>query len=78
MRFDHHLEEVTHTASQKVTLIHKKSLLDATGLNTFYIAKISPLMKYAPFTWMSSARCHFNLLDKVHRAQPFISGTQHH
>ena len=24
-------------------------------------------MEYAPLTWMSSARCHLNLLDKVQR-----------
>ena len=34
-------------------------------------------MEYAPLTWMSSARCHLKLLDKVQqRAERLIAGAQ--
>lgn len=80
LRFDRHLERVAHKASQKVNLLRRmKNLLDAEGLNTLYKAQVRPVMEYAPLTWMASARCHLNLLDKVQRrAERLINGTQHH
>ena len=51
-----------------------KHLLHADGLLTLYKAQLRPIMDYAPLTWMSSARCHLNLLDKVQRwAERLIS-----
>lgn len=66
--FDRHLENVARQASQKVTLLRRlRHLLDAEGLLTLYKAQVRPVMEYAPLSWMSSARCHLNLLDKVQR-----------
>ena len=76
--YDRHLETVARQASQKVTLLRRlRHLLDADGLLTLYKAQVRPIMEYAPLTWMSSARCHLNLLDKVQRrAERLISGAQ--
>ena len=49
----------------------KQHLLHADSLLTLYKAQVTPL------AWMSGARCHLNLLDKVQRrAEHLISGTQ--
>ena len=79
LRFDRHLEKVAHKASQKVTLLRRmKGLLDAEGLATLYKAQVRPVMEYAPLTWMASALCHLNLLDKVQRrAERLIRGCHH-
>ena len=46
---------------------------------TLYKAQVRPIMEYAPLTWMSSARCHLNLLDKVQRrAERLIAARQSH
>ena len=76
--FDRHLESVARKASQKVTLLRRlQHLLDADGLLTLYKAQVRPIMEYAPLTWMSSSRCHLNLLDKVQRrAERLISGAR--
>ena len=73
---EHHLEEGVRKASQKVTLLRRLShLLNADGLLTLYKAQVRHIMEYAPLTWMSSAHCHLNLLDKVQkRAERLISG----
>ncbi len=66
--FDRHLEKVAQKASQRVTLLRRlQHLLHADGLLTLYKAQVRPIMEYAPLTWMSSANCHLNLLDKVQR-----------
>ena len=66
--FDKHLEKVAKNASLKVTLLRRiKHLLSPDGLLTLYKAQVRPVMEYAPLTWMSSARCHLNLLDRVER-----------
>ena len=66
--FDRHLESVARKASQKVTLLRRmKHLLNTTNLMTLYKAQVRPIMEYAPLTWMASAQCHLNLLDRVQR-----------
>ena len=78
LRFDRHLENVAQNASQKVTMLRRmKHLLHADGLLTLYKAQVSPVMGYAPLTWMSSVCCHLNLLDKVQRREKrLISGAR--
>ena len=63
-------------ASQNMTLLRQiKHLLHADSLLILYKAQVSPVMEYVPLTWMSGARCHLNLLDKVQRqAKCLISG----
>ncbi|XP_045101390.1 uncharacterized protein LOC123498345 [Portunus trituberculatus] len=80
LQFDRHLEKVARNASSKVNLLRRmKHLLHADGLLTLYKAQVRPIMEYAPLTWMSSARCHLSLLDKVQRrAERLISGATHH
>ena len=68
LRFDRHLKKVALAASRRVTLMRRmKHLLDADGLTTLYKAQVRPVMEYAPLTWMASARCHLNLLEKIQR-----------
>ncbi|XP_045121812.1 uncharacterized protein LOC123510597 [Portunus trituberculatus] len=76
--FDRHLVDVAQKASQKVTLLRRlRHLLDADGLLTLYKAQVRPIMEYAPLTWMSSARSHLTLLDKVQRrAERLISNAR--
>ena len=76
LRFDHHLENVARKASQKVTLLQRLNhFLTPDGLLTLYKAQVRPIMEYAPLIWMSSARCHLNLLGQVQRqAERFICG----
>ncbi|XP_045128968.1 ras guanine nucleotide exchange factor B-like [Portunus trituberculatus] len=80
LQFDRHLEKVARNTSFKVNLLRRmKHLLHADGLLTLYKAQVRPIMEYAPLTWMSSARCHLSLLDKVQRrAERLISGATHH
>ncbi|XP_063862157.1 uncharacterized protein LOC135101791 [Scylla paramamosain] len=47
-----------------ILLRRVKHLLSPDDLLTLYKAQVRPVMEYAPLTWMSSARCHLNLLDK--------------
>ena len=76
LRFDRHLENVARKASQKVSLLRRLNhLLTPDGLLTLYKAQVGQIMEYAPLTWMSSARCHLNLLDRVQRrAERLICG----
>ena len=76
LRFDRHIENVTRKASQKVTLLRRLNhLLIPDGLLTLYKAQVRPIMEYAPFIWMFSARFHLDLLDQVQRrAERLICG----
>ena len=68
LSFDRHLESVARKASLRVTLLRRvRHLLDAEGLMTLYKAQVRPIMEYSPLSWMSSARRHLSLLDKVQR-----------
>ena len=76
LSFDRHLECVARRASLRVTLLRRVShLLDADGLMKLYKAQVRPVMEYCPLAWMSSAKCHLSLLDKVQRrAERLING----
>ncbi|MPC54568.1 hypothetical protein E2C01_048489 [Portunus trituberculatus] len=58
----------------KGRLLH---LLNAQGLLTLYKVRVRPIMEYALVTWISSAHCHLNMLDKVQRrAERLIRGAR--
>ncbi|MPC92470.1 hypothetical protein E2C01_087561 [Portunus trituberculatus] len=80
LQFNCHLEKVARSASSKVNLLcQMKHLLHADSLLTLYKAQVSPIMEYASLTWMSSARCHLSLQDKVQRrVERLISSATHH
>lgn len=68
LRFDSILQKVAHKTAQKVTLLRRiKHFLDSDILMTFYKDPVRVVMECSPLTWMSSACCLLNPLDKVHK-----------
>lgn len=66
LSFDRHLECVARRASLRVTFLRcVLHLLDADGLLRLYKAQVRPVIEYSPLSWMSSAKCHLSLLDRV-------------
>ena len=68
LRFDHHLKNVAHRASLRVSALRRvASFLDRRGILLLYKAQIRPYLEYGALTWMSSAATHLRRLDKLER-----------
>lgn len=79
LEFDSYLLQVARISSQKQILLKRmKQLLDSDGLMTLYKVLVRPVIKYISFTWMSTARCHLNLLDKIQRRPKSFLGSIHY